>query len=413
MAARSVGRLTSRQCINAKPPKGMGRIRLPDGGNLFLRAYRSTANPDHITRSWEFNFELDGKRGFMGLGPLHTVSLAEARDKARSLRQLLLDGINPLTERRKQEQARKAEQAKQITFERVALDYIALHEPEWKSQKHRDQWRSSLTRYTFPKLGKMLPQQIDQPLIFDTVQPLWETRTVTASRVLNRIEMVLDYAASRGLRSGGDNPARHVLTSLPKRSKVAPVEHHAAVAYEDIPQLMLDLAVKDTVATRAIRFAILTAARAGEVLGATLDEMDVMQKVWTVPAARMKAGVEHRVPLSNEALSLLQDMPRKGRIFNYNTGLAKVLSKYRPGMTVHGLRSSFRQWAHERTNFPDHVAEVALAHKIGGDVERAYKRKAELFERRRKLMDQWARYCASKPVPATAVGTNVIGIGAA
>jgi integrase len=405
VAARIIGRLKARQVTNAKPPNGKQWAVIPDGGNLYLQATRGEQG--HISRSWLFKYEIDGERHELGLGPLHTVGLAEARDKARELRRQLLDGIDPLTERRKQQQARIAERAKAVTFKQVAEMYLGLHLESFKNPKHRAQWRSTLATYVYPKIGQMTVADVGPADVLRVVEPIWNTKRETASRVRQRVERILDYAATREFRSG-DNPAAHVTESLPKGGNGK--GHYAALPYAEVPAFMAELRARDSVSARALEFTTLTAARTAETIGAKWDEFDLKAHVWTVPADRMKARKEHRVPLCARSMEILQSLPRYGmRPFALsNMAMAELLKGMRPGVTVHGFRSSFRDWAAERTSYPNHVVEQALAHTIGDKVEAAYRR-GDLFAKRQKLMDEWARYC-SKPAPVTAA--NVVPIGA-
>ncbi len=390
---RIIGRLKSRQAINAKPPKNKPSIVIPDGGNLHLQATRGKAG--HIRRSWVFKFQLAGQRREMGLGPLHTISLAEARAKARTLRQQLLDGVDPLEEKQRARQALIAARAKTVTFEEVAKAYYDLHQDGWKSEAHRRQWLRSLTRYAFPVIGKLAPADIDQPLVFKVVEPIWKSKTVTAGRVLNRIECVLDYAATRGYR-GNENPARHVAKALPKKGTIAKVENFPALPYTDMPEFMQELRAHESIAARALEMLILCANRTKEIIGARWLEIDFDARTWKVPAERMKNSKLHQVPLSDRVLEILQTLPQDGeRIFPvYEQRLYRLLGTMRSldVATVHGFRSSFRDWAHERTNFPDRVVEFALAHNVGDVTERSYKR-TTLFDQRVKLMAAWAAYC--------------------
>jgi integrase len=400
---RIVGRLKSRQAVNARPPKGKPSILLPDGGNLYLQATRG--NKGHIRRSWVFKFQLAGLRREMGLGPLHTINLATARDKARKLRELLLDGIDPLQEKKRARQELIKARAKTITFEEVARAYFDLHQAGWKNAQHRQQWLSSLERYAFPRIGKLAPADIDQPLVFGIVEPIWRTKTETASRVLNRIGVVLDYATTRGYRSG-DNPARHVRKALPKTATIAKVENFPALPYADMPTFMAELRGRTSIAALPLEMQILCASRPSEILGALWPEIDFGAKVWRIPAERMKEERPHTVPLSDRVLEILRGLPQDGeRIFSIgDSTMRRLLGSMRPPAiaSVHGFRSSFRDWALERTSFPDHVVELCLAHAVGSDTERRYKR-GTLLEKRRTLMAAWANYCCRPTVSGAVV----------
>jgi integrase len=345
----------------------------------------------------------------MGLGPFHTISLQEARERARKARQQLFDGLDPL-ETRRSERARAAlERAKAVTFEVATARYFDAHEAKWRNAKHRAQFLSTMREYAFPKLGKLAVGDVDLGSVLEVLEPIWPTKTETASRVRGRIEAVLDWAAVRNLRTG-ENPARwrgHLEHVLAARAGLAKPKHHAALAYSELPAFMAALRLRDGIAARALEFAILTAARTGEVIGAKWVEIDLEAKTWLVPADRMKAGREHRVPLSDRAVEILKSIPtEKGNPFVFegpragglsNMAMASVLRRMnRAQITVHGFRSSFRDWAAETTAYANHVVEKALAHTVGDKVEAAYRR-GDLFEKRRKLMTEWGRYCATTP----------------
>ena len=352
----------------------------------------------------------------MGLGPLHTVSLQEARERARKARGQLLDGIDPLEARKTEHTRRALEAAKTITFEDAAVAYFNDHEKKWRNAKHRAQFLSTLQSYAFPTIGRLSVADIDTGLVLKCIEEIWKTKTETASRVRGRIEAVLDWATVRGYRTG-DNPARwHGLISevLPARGKAQKTVHHAALPFAELPAFMAALREREGgVGPRALEFTILTAARTGETLGARWTEIDIEQKTWKIPADRMKASREHRVPLSDRAIEILQSMPREtNNPFVFigsrrgglsNMAMAAVLKRMkRTDITVHGFRSTFRDWAAERTNYQNQIVEMALAHVVGNKVEAAYRR-GDLFNKRRRLMTDWARYCVipiakSKPV---------------
>jgi integrase len=354
----------------------------------------------------------------MGLGPLGDFTLDEARERARRARQLLKDGIDPLD-------ARKAERAKQateaalaaaanVTFRECAGQYYRFHSRKWSNVKHAAQFLSTLEMYAYPTLGKLPVAAIDKALVLKAIEPIWFTKTETASRVRGRIEAVLDYAATRCYRAG-DNPARwegNLVHALPARATIAKVEHHAALPFPELPSFMVELAAREGIAARALEFTILTAGRTGEIIGTKWGEIDLAQKVWVIPAARMKAGREHRVPLADRALAILQEMPREvdfvfpgGRkgVPISNMAMAQLLKRMgRPDITVHGFRSTFRDWCAERTSYPNHVIEKALAHVVADKVEAAYRR-GDLFNKRRQLMQAWAAYCAAPQREAATV----------
>jgi integrase len=354
----------------------------------------------------------------MGLGPFHTVSLQEARERARKARQQLFDGVDPLEARRIERARAVLEQAKAVTFEEAAIAYFDAHQAKWKNAKHRAQFLSTMREYAFPKLGKFAVADVDLGAVLGVLEPIWPTKTETASRVRGRIEAVLDWATVRKLRTG-DNPARwrgHLEHVLPDRARLAKPKHHAALPYSEVSTFMAALRQRDGIAARALEFSILTAARTGEVIGARWDEIDLEAKTWLVPADRMKAGREHRVPLSDRAIEILMSIPtEKGNQFVFigpragglsNMAMAAVLRRMnRAEITVHGFRSTFRDWAAETTAYPNDVVEMALAHTVGNKVEAAYRR-GDLFEKRRKLVVEWARYCAK--VPAEEIGRTAV-----
>ncbi len=340
----------------------------------------------------------------MGLGSANEISLAEARDRAATCRKLLLDGLDPIEEKkRRQEEARLAA-AKTMTFADCAKAYVAAHRSGWRNPKHIQQWERTLELCKFRQLPVSV---IDTELVLQTLEPLWRRVPETASRLRGRIESVLDFAKVRAYRSG-ENPARwkgNLKTLLPERSRVRAVEHHAALPYREIARFVEQLRRQPGVAAKALEFLILTAARTGEVTGATWKEISFEEKIWTIPAARMKGHREHRVPLSPRALDIVRDMHR-AKLNDYvfpglrpgkplsNMSMAVLLRRMgcNGTTTVHGLRSTFRDWAAEQTSFPREVAEAALAHALESKVEASYFR-GDILEKRRKLMVQWQRYC--------------------
>jgi integrase len=412
---RTLKRLTAREVAHAKPPADRKALMLPDGGNLYLQVTRDRTHPDRIHRSWVFRYELDGRRHDLGIGPApDPVDLAGARERAKALRLQLLDGIDPLAARRQVTRDRLAQRAaaeRAITFRECAKRCIASHEDGWTNAKHRAQWTQSLEQYAHPTLGDLAVDDITTAHVVKTLEPIWKEIPVTASRVRARIEKVLGWAAVRGFRSG-DNPARwrgHLAELFPAKGKVRTVEHFAAMPFADVPAFVVELHQRDSLSARALEFLILTAARSGEITGATWHEIDLTAKTWTIPAKRMKGGKAHKVPLCDRAVAILSALPRKdARIFPIERhALLDLLQQMRPGLTVHGFRSAFRDWCSERTNVANHVAEAALAHAIGNKVEAAYRR-GDLFEKRRKLMGDWAAWCA-RPVPTGATVTSIAG----
>jgi len=362
-----------------------------DGGGLFLQVSERGA------KSWIFRFKKDGRLRVMGLGPVHTVSLAEAREAARLCRKARLGGIDPIDARRAGRIQERIEAARAMSFAECAAAYIAAHGAGWRNPKHAAQWPSTLAAYVYPIFGGLPVQAIDTGLVVKAIEPIWTTKPETASRVRGRIESVLDWAAARGYRQG-ENPARwrgHLENLLPKKSTVRRVEHHAALPYVEISAFMGELRGQEGIAARALAFAILTVARTGEVIGATWAEIDMAARIWTIPAERMKAGKEHRVPLSEAAIAILDQMDQgRDKVFPIsNMAMAMLLRRMGRGdLTVHGFRSSFSDWCAERTAFPSEVREMALAHTVADKVEAAYRR-GDLIEKRRALAEAWAKFC--------------------
>jgi integrase len=407
--ARTIGKLTALAVDKAKRRGYYG-----DGGGLFLQVSPNGA------KSWVFRFKEAGKLREMGLGPVHTIGLADAREKARECRRLRLDGLDPIEVRKATRTQVKLDAAKAMTFKACAERYIAAHKAGWRNPKHAAQWPSTLAAYAYPAFGTLPVQTIDVGLVMKAVEPIWTVKPETAGRVRGRIESVLDWATARGYRQG-ENPARwrgHLENLLPKKSKVRRVEHHAALPYGEIAAFIAELRQQEGVAARALEFTILTAARTGEVIGADWNEIDIAERLWTVPADRMKAGKEHRVPLSDAALVILEEMQKVRQVGDFvfpggksrrplsNMALAMTLRRMGRGeLTVHGFRSSFRDWAAERTGFPAEVAEMALAHTVSDKVEAAYRR-GDLFQKRRQLMDAWAKHCSNVKAGATVVALH-------
>jgi integrase len=348
----------------------------------------------------------------MGLGPYPLVSLADARRKRDEAHRLLLDGVDPIEARRSDKQLKRLAAVEAVSFRQVAVEYMRSHEAGWRNRRHAMQWPESLELYVYPVLGALSVAAIDTGVVMRVLEPIWRTKPETASRVRGRIESILDFATTHGYRRG-DNPARwrgHIENLLPKRSKVRRVVHHPAMAYTEIGPFMAALRQAQTITARALEFTILTAARSGEVLGARWEEIDLAGWFWTIPGERTKTGKEHRTPLSDAAMAVLDKMlPLQrdgGLIFPgqdmdaplSHASMRHVLRRLgRADVTPHGFRSSFKDWATERTNYANEVSEIALAHAIGSKVEAAYRR-GDLFERRRRLMADWATWCsASQP----------------
>jgi integrase len=404
-------RLTALKVSRARDP-GL----LSDGKGLYLRIAKGG------TKSWVFRFMLAGRAREMGLGSLDDVTLAEARRLARENRQRCKEGVDPIEARRAKRAERELESAKAMTLRECASSYIAAHRSGWRNAKHVKQWQQTLEAYVFPTIGSLPVAAIDVALVTKVLDPIWMAMPQTASRIRGRIEAVLDWAKARKYRQG-DNPARwkgHLEFLLPKTSKLARVERHAALPYLEIGDFMAALQRKSGVDVRALEFTILTAARTGEVREATWDELnDLAEKTWTISAERMKGDREHRVPLSDRALAILDEMRaiRQGslvfpgakfrRPLSHQAMLRVLAAMGRDDLTVHGFRSTFRDWAAERTNFPREVCEAALAHAVESKVEAAYRR-GDLFEKRRQLMAAWARYCARPAIRANVVSLAAV-----
>jgi integrase len=416
------GKLKALNVAREKRPGTYG-----DGGGLYLQVGKGGA------KSWIFRFwiaeqhpatgepmrdptthKLNGRIREMGLGSYITVSLQEARDRALECRKLREKGIDPIEAREAAQRQTVVDRARSLKFSDAATTFMTAHRAAWTNEKHAAQWQATLEKYVYPIIGRLSLQSIDTTLVLKVLEPIWSIKPETASRLRGRIESVLDWATVRGYRTG-DNPARwrgHLDKLLPARSKVRKVKHHAALAYVEMSAFMEALRAQEGIAARALEFTILTAARTGETIGAIWKEINWREKYWAVPASRMKAGKEHRVPLCDRALAILRDMkpadeiPNAAEQFIFGPGnggrplsnmsfLMLLRRMDRADITVHGFRSSFRDWAAERTNFPSEVAELALAHAVGNKVESAYRR-SDLFERRRRIMAEWANFCGTQ-----------------
>jgi integrase len=395
--ARPSDRLGTKQV--EKLVKAGNRGMWNDGRGLYLKVNGPNS------ASWIFRYAAGGSPKDMGLGSVADVPLAKARELRDAQRRLRVDGIDPIGHRRVQRAARLVADAKAMTFAQCAAAYVASHEAGWGNATHRKQWTNTLAQYVYPVIGGLPVAAIDTALVMRAIEPIWKTVPETASRVRGRIEAVLDWARVRGYREA-ENPARwrgHLDHLLPARAKMQRVEHFAALPYTEIGTFMEALRSETSTAARALEFTILTAARTKAVLGATWSEIDFAARVWTIPASRMKAGLEHRIPLSAAALAVLAHMhalrvseyvfPGQRGHLSQLTMLRLLRSMGRGNITVHGFRSTFRDWASELTGFPREVAEMALAHTIPSAVEAAYRR-GDLFEKRRHLMEAWAQYCA-------------------
>lgn len=385
---REINRLSARTVGTLKKTG-----RHADGGGLYLSISNNGG------RRWVFLFRWGGKLREMGLGSARTVSLARARELAATARQKAADGIDPIGARLV---------AVIVTFDECAARYIEANKSGWRNAKHADQWANTLATYAKPVIGSLPVANVDIGHVTKILEPIWTSKTETASRVRGRIEAVLDWARARGYREG-ENPARwrgHLDKLLPKRSRVRRVQHHAALPYTETAPFIADLRKRAAMAALALEFVILTATRSGEAIGATWAEVDTAGGTWTIPRERMKAGVEHRIPLSTRALAILaavaplQKGPGSyvfpGGVRNKplsNAAMLALLARMgRDDLTVHGFRSSFRDWAAERSNFPGEVVEMALAHTVKDKSEAAYRR-GDLFTKRRALMTAWAGFC--------------------
>jgi integrase len=405
MAGKRVGILTARTVQAAKTPGLFG-----DGGNLYL-------NVDHNgNKSWIVRWSSGGKLHKCGLGAVHTVTLEQAREKAADARRIIRDGGNPREARREARQAVLVAQAKSMSFDDAAKAYVEGHKAGW-SDKHGKQWPATLTRYTSPVFGNLPVSAIDTGMVMRVLQPIWSSKNETASRLRGRIETVLSWARVQGYRSG-ENPALwkgHLDHLLPARGKVHKVVHHAALPYAKLPAFMRDLRKRYGVAVLALEFAILTATRTSETLDAQWSEFDLRNKLWTIPAERMKGGREHRVPLSDRAAAIVQEMQtvrngdyvfpgaKRGKPLSNMSMLLALRRMERDDLTTHGFRATFRTWAAEKTAHQREVIEAALAHVVGDKTENAYQR-GDLLDKRRRLMDAWAAYCDSR------AASNVVAI---
>lgn len=414
---RHLNRLTALQVSRLTEP-GL----YADGGGLYLQITKVG------NRSWLFRYMQDGKAYGMGLGPLHTITLAEARLKALNCRKQRLDGLNPLAIKREQKKAQALEKARMMTFDQCAEAYIAAHKASWKNAKHQDQWRNSIATYASPVFGEQSVADIDTALVVRCLSPIWEKKTETASRLRGRIESILGWAATSGYRTG-ENPARwrghleNLLASIPKSART---RNHPSLDWSKVSAFMKALGHIHGNGARALEFCILTACRSGEVRGAEWSEIDFESAIWTIPAVRMKAGREHQVPLSAPAISLLRKLQAeqsedrklgliasdliflgaKNQILSDMTltALIRRMNEADPEVqwvdsegnriTAHGFRSSFRMWAAEDTKYPREVAEHALAHQLPDAVERAYQRGTQ-FKKRIALMTAWGKVCQS------------------
>jgi integrase len=399
--------------LSAKQVTALGPGRHRVATNLYLLI-------DETRRSWVLRYvsPVTGKLRDMGLGPADLVPLARARDTALRHRIALFEGRDPLDER---QGAKRAKQPPAMTFRQVAKMYLDAHRDTWRNAKHKAQWQSTLETYAYPELGDTAIKAVDTAAVMAVLEPIWHAKPETASRVRGRIETIISYATARHWRSG-ENPARwkgHIENLLPRPGKVKPATHHAAIPWRDLPTLWADLACRDDISALALRFCLLTATRTNEVLGATWDEIDRIAKVWSVPGSRMKTGKEHQVPLSAAALVVLDKLAglRQGEYLFPGAKAARPLSNMSMlmalrrlrgmGVTVHGMRSGFRDWASE-TGVASEVAELALAHTIRNKVEAAYRR-GNLLQPRAIVMENWARFLMTPKTETKVVPLRTAG----
>jgi len=418
MGQKQLHRLSARTVATKRLPGLYG-----DGGGLYLQL------APRGSKSWVFRYRspLTKKPRYMGLGSYPDVPLATqphpviegekiegARDKAARQRSLLLSGLDPIEARDEEARRREIEAAKAVTFSQCATSYIESHEPGWKNDKHADQWTNTIKTYCDPVIGALPVQAVDTGLVLKMLEPIWASKSETASRLRGRIENILDWAKARGHRAG-ENPARwkgHLDQLLPALAKKSRVVHHKAMPFSDVGAFLFRLRALSGVTARCLEFTILTTARTGEAINAEAAEFDLENATWTVPAVRMKAKKEHRVPLSPRALAIVREMldlkgdclfpATRSRKPISNMAMLQLLDRMEVDVTTHGFRSSFRDWAAERTAFPFEVCEMALAHTIPNAAEAAYRR-GDLFEKRRKLMAAWAEYLNTPQQEGTVV----------
>lgn len=386
-----------------------------DGGGLYLQVTASRS------KSWIFRYTIGGKSREMGLGSINAIGLSEARKRAADNRLLLQDGIDPIAARNAQSAQEALKRAKSVSFQTCADSYIAAHRAAWKNSKHAAQWKSTIKTYCAPLIGALPVQDVDTAMVFKVLEPIWTAKPETANRVRGRVESILDWASARGYRSG-ENPARwrgHLKTLLPAIKKDGRVRHHPALPYEQIGAFVTDLKSEEGTAARALEFAILCAARAGEVIDCQSAEFDLDKALWTIPGKRMKAGKEHRVPLAPRAVEIIRAQIKLNNAYIFpgqksgkplsnaamkatiermharniaNDGKGWFDPKQNRMVVPHGFRSTFHDWAAEQTAFPSEVRDMALAHTVGDKVEAAYRR-GDMFEKRRRLALEWAKYC--------------------
>ncbi|OUR75993.1 integrase [Alphaproteobacteria bacterium 46_93_T64] len=407
--ARQINRLSAVQ-VKTEKKRGLHA----DGGGLYLQI------SSFETKSWIFRFSRNKRSRDMGLGPYPDISLLRAREEAQRCREALREGLDPIEERKSKKQIQLAETAKTVTFRECAEKYINIHSVVWSNIKHVKQWSSTLETYVYPFIGDLSVKAVDIGLILKILEPIWLTKPETASRIRGRVESILDWAAARKYREG-ENPARwkgNLDKLLPSRSMVRKVKHHAALPFDDIAEFMAALRKQGSISAMGLELLILTACRTGEIIKARWGEIDFDKQLWTIPEERMKAGREHRVPLSPDTVQVLKRLSEvstggfvlPGQRPNSslsNMAFLQLLKRMdRADVTAHGFRSSFKDWSAECTQYPNEVSEMALAHSVSSKVEAAYRR-GDLFEKRRGLMDDWASFC-NQP---SSEGINPMAIG--
>jgi integrase len=402
---RGINRLTALKVNKLKTPG-----RYADGGGLWLKISEGG------TKSWQFRYSRHGVHRHMGLGPLMSVSLAEARERAKQARQVLLDGRDPIEARRDADATLRLEAARQMTFAEATDAFLSTNSVVWRNDKHRGQWRSTLTTYAFPVFGDLPVKEIDTALVVKALTPIWHAKHETANRVRGRVERVLAWAEAQQLREG-ENPAAWARLKylLPLKAKAK--DHHPALPYVELPGFMAELRQRDYVSARALEFTVLTASRTNETIGMRWDEIDFDAGLWTIPGSRMKANRPHQVPLSDRCISILKALPRTGDFVFINGGgnaisnmaMLQLLRGMRPGVTTHGFRATFKTWARERTSFAVEVQEAALAHAVADKVEAAYIIGDNMLDKRARLMAEWSKFCGAPAVTATVTPINRVG----
>lgn len=416
--ARVIGKLTALEVERIKKAPAGERVGShADGGGLYLHVTPNGA------KSWLYCYMLRNRSREMGLGALSAVSLAEARQRAGEFRSLRAAGVDPIDARKAAQAKAQLEAARSITFKQAAGEFIEAYKPSWSNAKHANQWEATLATYVYPVFGAVAVAGVDTGMIIRVLEPIWSIKTETATRLRGRIERILDWSKVRGYRTG-ENPARwrgHLEHHFPARKAVQKVEHFPALPYAEVGAFMAKLREQEGIAALALELLILTVPRTGETIGAQWPEIDFESSIWTKPPVRMKGRLEakreHRVPLSAPALAVLKRLhERKAGDFIFpggkrgkplsNMAMLALLDRMGYGhVTVHGFRSTFRDWAAECTNFPREVAEMALAHTISNEVEAAYRR-GDLFQKRRQLMAAWGAWCTK---PADTAG-NVLAM---